>query len=230
MELPVKNPRGEVVRSIQVSDAVFGVPLKGALVHQVMVGQLANQRQGTHATKDRGEVRGGGRKPWRQKGTGRARQGSIRAPQWRHGGVVFGPTPREYRQYTPKRMRRLAIRSLLSEKARNGEITVVDALDLAAPKTKEMKGVLQALGIQKKCLILLREPQQGVVLSARNLPGVKACPAHVLNTLDLLNYDHLLITEDGVRRVEELWAQERPRRGAKARGEVAASVPPPGAA
>jgi large subunit ribosomal protein L4 len=210
MDLSVKNLQGQVVRTIQVSDLVFGVPLNGALVHQVMVAQQANRRQGTRDTKTRGEVRGGGRKPWRQKGTGRARPGSIRAPQWRHGGVVFGPHPRDYRQRTPRKMRQGAVRSLLSDKAQRGEITVVESLTLAGPKTKQMKALLEALGIQKKCLVLLKERQDAVIWAGRNLGRVKAAPVHVLNTLDLLDYDHLLTTEAGVRRVEELWSPDRP--------------------
>ena len=212
MNLPVKDLKGEVVAEMEASDALFGAPLNGALVHQVMVAQQANRRAGTHATKRRGEVRGGGRKPWPQKHTGRARQGSIRAPQWRHGGIVFGPQPRDYHQRIPRKMRHQALRCLLSQKVRDGDITVVQDLALPEPRTKEMASVLKGLGIGKKCLVVTKGPNPNVVLAARNLPGVKTRPVHTLNTLDLLTYDHLLITVEAVKKAEELWAQERPRR------------------
>ena len=152
MELALKNMQGSKTGSIEVSDAVFDTPLNKALIHQVMVAQLANKRAGTHSTKTRSEVRGGGRKPWRQKGTGRARQGSIRSPQWRGGGITFGPKPRDYSQATPKKMRRAAIKSLLSQKVRDGEITVVEEFVLPAFKTQEILKALAGLEITTKCL------------------------------------------------------------------------------
>lgn len=224
MKLPVRNLDGEVVGEIEVSDAVFNVPMNRAVVHQVMVAHQANRRQGTHKVKTRAEVSGGGRKPWPQKYTGRARQGSIRAPQWRHGGVVHGPRPRDYRQDIPKRMRRLAIRCMLSDKAREGLITVVERMELPAPKTKELARVLERMGLLgRRVLIATGDREDGVVRAARNLPKLKTLPPRLLNTLDLLNYEHLLITVDGVRQVEALWARERPRK----RVRLPEEAPPP---
>ena len=215
MELPVKNLQGEVVRNIEVSDAVFAVPFNAAVVHQVMVGHLANRRVGTASAKTRAEVRGGGRKPWRQKGTGRARAGSIRSPHWRGGGVVMGPKPRDYHQSTPKKMRRLAIRAMLAQKVREEAITIVEELTLASPKTREMIGLLEAMGVSTKCLVVSGEPRQEIGLACRNLRRVKSLPAATINTIDLLNYDHLLLSVDAVRRIEALWAQTQPRHSMK---------------
>ena len=207
MELPLKNMQGATVGSIEVSDAVFDTPLNTAVVHQVMVGQLANKRAGTHSTKTRAEVRGGGRKPWRQKGTGRARHGSTRSPQWRTGGVTFGPKPRDYSQRTPKKMRRLAIRSLLSQKVRDGEVTVVESLQLPEPKTREMLKALQGLEISTKCLVVNEAVSQKELWQAcHNLKRVKSVPASTLNTVDLLNHNHLVLSVAAVRRIEELWS------------------------
>ncbi|MCS7207725.1 MAG: 50S ribosomal protein L4 [Dehalococcoidia bacterium] len=214
MELPVKNQSGEVVGQVTLNDQVFGLPMNHALVHQVIVAQQANRRVGTHDTKTRGEVSGGGRKPWPQKHTGRARHGSIREPQWRHGGVAFGPHPRDYHQRIPKRMRRLAIKLLLSDKVRSGHITLLDNLSVNG-KTKEMVALLQALGISKKCLVVTDTADPKVAAATRNLPSVKSLPAHTLNALDLITYPHLLLTVPAVRRIEALWAQERPRRAAQ---------------
>lgn len=211
MELSVKNLGGQVVRTIEVSDAVFGGRFRPAVVHQMMVGHLANRRAGTHSTKTRAEVRGGGRKPWRQKGTGRARQGSIRSPQWRGGGVVMGPKPRDYSQRLPKKMRRLAIRSLLAQRVREDAVTVVEDLSLLAPRTKEVIGVLETMGISRKCLLVTGDSQPEMGRACRNLPRVKSLPADTINTLDLLNHDHVLLSVAAVRRIEELWAEERPR-------------------
>ena len=214
MELPLKNIQGATVGNIEVSDVVFDTPLNTAVIHQVMVGQLANKRAGTHSTKTRAEVRGGGRKPWRQKGTGRARQGSTRSPQWRGGGVTFGPKPRDYSQRTPKKMRRLAIRALLSQKVRDGEITVVENFQLPAPKTQEVLKALAGLEVTTKCLVVNEATSQRELWQAcHNLKRVKSVPASTLNTLDLLNYDHLVLSVAAVRRIEELWAQDRPRHG-----------------
>ena len=213
MELPLKNIQGATVGSIEVSDAVFDLPLNTAVIHQVMVAQLANKRAGTHSTKTRAEVRGGGRKPWRQKGTGRARHGSTRSPQWRTGGVTFGPKPRDYSQRTPKKMRRLAIRSLLSQKVRDGEVTVVEEFRLPEPKTREVLRALEGLEISTKCLVVNEAVSQRELWQAcHNLKRVKSVPASTLNTVDLLNYNHLVLSVAAVRRIEELWAQDRPRR------------------
>jgi len=214
MELSLKDMLGATVGSIEVSDAVFDAPLNKALIHQVMVAQLANKRAGTHSTKTRSEVRGGGRKPWRQKGTGRARQGSIRSPQWRGGGVTFGPKPRDYSQATPKKMRRAAIKSLLSQKVRDGEITVVQEFVLPALKTQEVLKALAGLSIatSTNCLVVNNaNTQKDLWQVSHNLQRVKSIPAATLNTVDLLNYDHLVLSVEAIRRIEELWAEERPR-------------------
>ena len=211
MELPVKNLQGAVVDTIEVSDAVFAVPLNRAVVHQAMVAQLANRRVGTANAKTRAEVSGGGRKPWPQKGTGRARQGSIRSPQWVHGGVVHGPRPRDYHQDLPKKMRRLAIKGLLSEKLREGQLIVIDQLALDTHRTKEMVQALESLSIPRRCLLVSEHPGPGIFQAGRNLKQLKVAAAHTLNTLDLMDYDHLVISTDGVRCLEALWAKERPR-------------------
>ena len=212
MEYPIKNSAGEEIGTVQLHDRVFAVPMNRALVHQVMVAQRANGRKGTANTKTRSLVAGGGRKPYRQKGTGRARQGSIRSPQWRGGGIVFGPQPRSYKQHTPKKMRRLAIRCLLSEKAATGHLTIVDQLTMDQPSTKGLMGILQNLSVGPSVLIALREMEQTAHRSARNLPKVRVAPADLLNVLDLMNYDHLVMTQEAVQRAEALWAEERPRR------------------
>ena len=212
MEYPMKNIVGEDIGSIGLDDRAFSVPMNTAVVHQVMVAQLANARKGTASTKSRNQVSGGGRKPHPQKGTGRARQGTIRAPQWRGGGVVFGPHPRSYKQRTPKKMRRLAIRCLLSEKVSTHRLTVVDQLSMEQPSTKEIKGVLERLGAGSSVLIALEQADQVVHRSARNLAKVRVTPTDLLNVLDLLNYDHLIMTQEAVHKAEALWAQERPRR------------------
>ena len=214
MELSLKNMHGATVGSIEVSNAVFDTPLNKALIHQVMVAQLANKRAGTHSTKTRAEVRGGGRKPWRQKGTGRARQGSIRSPQWRGGGITFGPKPRDYSQATPKKMRRAAIKSLLSQKVRDGEITVVDEFVLPAFKTQEVLKALAGLEIAtstKTLVVNNANTQKDLWQACHNLQRVKSIPAAILNAIDLLNYDHLVLSVEAIRRIEELWAEERPR-------------------
>lgn len=213
MELPVKDQGGQVVRTIEVSDTVFDVPFNAALVHQVALGHLANRRVGTHSTKTRAEVRGGGRKPWIQKRSGRARQGSIRAPQWRKGGVVFGPKPRDYHHHTPRRMRRGAIRCLLAQRVREGQVTVVDNMALAASRTKDMVSLLEALEVTAKSLVVSGEPSPELARACRNLSRVKSLIASTLNTLDLLNHDHVVLSEEAVRKVEALWAQDRPSNG-----------------
>lgn len=206
MELPVRNIQGEVVGQVELSDYVYASALNPDLLHQVMVYHQANQRQGTHATKRRGEVSGGGRKPFAQKHTGRARMGSIRSPLARHGGVVFGPHPRSYRQRLPKKMRRQAIRCALSAKAREGRLVVLEGLEMADSKTKTMAAVLRALNVGAPALVVVSKPQRDVSLSVRNLPRVKTLTADLLNVLDLLRYDMVVMTVDAVRRTEALWS------------------------
>ncbi|HHV56852.1 MAG TPA: 50S ribosomal protein L4 [Firmicutes bacterium] len=202
--VPVYNLQGEAVGEIELSDSVFAVPMNSGLIHQAVVRHLANRRLGTADTKTRAEVSGGGRKPWRQKGTGRARQGSIRSPLWRHGGVAFGPHPRSYAQDMPRKMRRLALKVALSEKLRSGGLTVVEDIKLPEPKTKQMVNVLRSLGAPKKALIVTAERDELVDRSARNLPGVLASGALGLNVYDVLNHDRLIITKDAVAKVEEV--------------------------
>jgi len=193
MLIPVHNTQGETVGEIDLRDEIFGLEPNVPVMHQALVRQLANARLGTHKTKKRKEVRGGGRKPWRQKGTGRARQGSIRAPQWRGGGTVFGPQPRSYRQKMPRRMRRLAYRSALSVKAQEGQIVLLDDLQIEVPKTQEMLRMLERLDLDASVLILLPQRNENVERSARNIPDVKTLRASYLNVRDLLNYDYLLM-------------------------------------
>jgi len=202
MELPVRNLEGEVVGEITVRDDVFGVPVNVPLMHQAVVMYLANRRQGTHDTKTRGEVSGGGRKPWVQKGTGRARQGSIRAPHWRHGGIVHGPHPRDYRQEMPKKMRRLALKSALSAKIRDGELIVVEDLALPEGRTREFARVLRGLGLERSVTVVLPEPDRAVILAAQNLPDVWTAQADNLNAYDVLARRFLLLPVAAVRRLE----------------------------
>lgn len=208
MELSVKNQQGRTVDTITVNDAVFAVPMNESLVHQALVMYQANLRQGTHDTKTRAEVSGGGRKPWAQKHTGRARQGSIRAPQWRHGGVAFGPHPRDYRLDMPKRMRRLAMKCMLSEKARQGQLVCVDALEPAEGKTRAMAAILSSLGVAGPILVVTGAPDQQVVRAAHNLERVWTTPVNLLNAHDLLKYATVVMTVDAARRAEEMWSVE----------------------
>jgi large subunit ribosomal protein L4 len=205
--VPVYNVNGEQVGELELADAVFGIPVNQHVMHQAVTMQLAGARQGTHSTKTRAEVRGGGRKPWRQKGTGRARQGSIRAPQWVGGGTVFGPKPRDYSFRLPKKVRRLAIKSALSSKVRDGEIIVLDQLHLEAPKTKEMMKILENLHVDRKALIVASDENGNVALSSRNIPGVKHVKATGVNVYDVLRHDHLVITKEAVAKVEEVFAK-----------------------
>ena len=218
MQVPVFNLTGEVVKHIEISDQVFAVPFNEAVVHQAIVRQQANARQGTADTKTRSEVSGTTRKLFRQKHTGMARGGSRRSPLRRGGGVVFGPHPRSYRQAIPKKMRQLALRCVLSAKARDGELKVLEELTLEQPKTKEMSQILAALGINSSALIATSEPEENVVKSARNLPGIKTIPANILNVVDILSHNMLLMTEAAVRKAEQLWEQRLPQ------GEESASV------
>ena len=206
MQVPVYSLTGEVIKQIEVNDKVFGLPFNEPLVHQVMVAQQANGRQGTADTKTRSEVAGSSKKLYRQKGTGNARMGSIRSPQRRKGGIVFGPHPRDYRQVTPKKMRQLALRCLLSAKARDNELKVVEELKFSEPKTKEFVKILGALGVESSALIVDGAREENLVKSARNLAQVKTTPVNLINVLDLLSYKTLLITEEAVRQAETLWA------------------------
>lgn len=208
MQVPVYSMAGEVVKHIDISDDVFALPVNEAVVHQAVVRQLANARQGTASTKTRSEVAGSKQKLFRQKHTGRARAGSIRSPLRRGGGVTFGPKPRSYRQAMPKKMRRLALRCVLSAKAGGKELMVLDELRLEEPKTKEMVKILAALGIEDSALIATGEPMENVVKSARNLPRVKTIPANLLNVVDITSHKMLLLTEAAVRQVEQLWGKE----------------------
>jgi large subunit ribosomal protein L4 len=205
VKLPVYSLSGEVVKQIEVNDSVFAVPFNQAVVHQAVVRQRANARQGTASAKTRGEVVGSTRKLYRQKHTGLARAGRRRSPTRRGGGVTFGPRPRSYHQEMPKKMRRLALRCALSAKARDKELTVLEKLELAHPKTREMEAVLAALGVDSSALIVTGKAEENVVKSSRNLAGVKTLPASILNVVDILTYKRLLMTEAAVRRAEELW-------------------------
>ncbi|MDR7318482.1 50S ribosomal protein L4 [Brevibacillus nitrificans] len=200
------NQSGSQVGEIELADSVFGIEPNSAVLFDAIVMQQASQRQGTHDVKNRSEVRGGGRKPWRQKGTGRARQGSIRAPQWKGGGVVFGPTPRKYGYKLNRKVRRLALKSALSTKVQNNELLVLEALNFAAPKTKEMTAVLNNLKVDRKVLIVTSEYDQNVALSSRNIPGAKIVDAAGINVLDLVAHDKVIVTKEAVAKVEEVLA------------------------
>ncbi|WP_100374446.1 50S ribosomal protein L4 [Bacillus sp. FJAT-45037] len=205
-KVAVFNQAGSQVGDIELSDSIFGIEPNKSVLHDAVIMQQASLRQGTHKTKGRSEVRGGGRKPWRQKGTGRARQGSIRSPQWVGGGVVFGPTPRSYSYKLPKKVRRLAIKSALASKLQAAEIVVLDNLQLDAPKTKEMASVLSSLSVDRKALVVTADYNETVALSTRNLPGVTFVTAEGVNVLDVLKHDKLVITKDAVAKVEEVLA------------------------
>jgi len=202
MQVPLYNQAGQQIGTTELSDTVFGIAPNKPVMHQALIRQLANARQGTSDTKTRAEVAGGGVKPWKQKGTGRARQGSTRSPQWRHGGIVFGPTPRSYEQKMPLKMRRLALRSALSVKAADGQLRVVDDLKLDAPKTSEMENILGGLSILSSALILLPESNMPVQKSAANIPDVKTLRANYLNVRDLLKYDFVLLPLSAVKMIE----------------------------
>ena len=199
------NKEGNKIEDIQLNDKVFAVEVNADAMHQVVVALLANKRQGTQSAKTRAEVRGGGIKPWRQKGTGRARQGSIRAPQWIKGGVVFAPKPRDYRMSIPKSMRRVAMLSALTSKVQNDEMVVLDSLTLEAPKTKEIVKMLNAFNA-KKTLIVTAEANETVYKSARNIEGVSVLPVNNINVYDLLKYSKVIMTKDAVSKIEEVYA------------------------
>ena len=205
-KVTVFNQTGSEVGDIELADSVFGIEPNESVLHDAVVMQQASLRQGTHKTKGRSEVRGGGRKPWRQKGTGRARQGSIRSPQWVGGGVVFGPTPRSYSFKLPKKVRRLAIKSALSSKVQSAELVVLEDLQFDAAKTKEMATVLSGLSIASKVLVVVPDYNENVELSSRNLPNVTVLTADSVNVLDVLKHDKLVLTKAAVEKVEEVLA------------------------
>ena len=197
---------GQQTGDLELNESVFGVEVNEALIHQAVVMQLAAQRLGTHATKTRGLVRGGGRKPWKQKGTGRARSGSTRSPIWVGGGTVFGPTPRSYAFRMPRKQRRLAIKCALSDKVQSGDFVVLENLDFAAPKTKDVVKMLNDFSVDKKVLLVTAETVENVEKSSRNIPGVKAISSCRLNVYDILNHNKLFITKDAITRIEEVLA------------------------
>ena len=205
-KIDVYDINGKKVSDIELLDSVFGIEPNETIVHSVLKNYLANQRQGTQSTKTRAEVSGGGKKPWRQKGTGRARQGSTRAPQWIKGGIALGPKPRSYRYTVNKKERRLAIRSVLSSKVVEKELTVLDKLELKEIKTKSMVNALAALKLEGKTLIVLPENNTNVVMSARNIEGVKTISANNINVFDLLKYNNLVLPVDTVKKLEEVYA------------------------
>jgi large subunit ribosomal protein L4 len=202
MRVPVRDVAGETVGEIDLRDDVFGIEPNTAVMHQALVRQLANARLGTHDTKTRSEVAGGGVKPWRQKGTGRARHGSIRAPQWTGGGIVFGPQPHKYTQRMNRKMRRLALRSALSVKAAEDRLVVMDSWSADSPRTKEMRALLDRLNVRDSVLILLAEGDENLALSARNLAEVKTLRVGCLSVRDLLRYDYVMLARDAVQAIE----------------------------
>ena len=205
-KVDVYDIKGKKVSDIELAENVFGIEPNENIVHEVLLNYLANQRQGTQSTKTRAEVRGGGKKPWRQKGTGRARQGSIRAPQWIKGGIALGPKPRSYKYTVNKKEKRLAIKSVLSSKVLEKELTVVDKLELKEIKTKSMVKALSALKVEGKTLIIVPERNENVVMSARNIEGVKTITANNINVFDLLKYTNLILPVDTVKKLEEVYA------------------------
>ena len=205
-KVTVYNQTGSQVGEIELAEAIFGIEPNEAVLFEAVMMQRASLRQGTHKVKTRSEVRGGGRKPWRQKGTGRARQGSIRSPQWRGGGVVFGPTPRSYGYKLPQKVRRLALKSVYSAKVAEEKFVAVESLSFAAPKTAEFANVLSALNVDSKVLVILEEGNEFAALSARNLPNVKVATATTASVLDIVNSDKLLVTKEAISTIEEVLA------------------------
>ncbi|MBF8299000.1 MAG: rplD [Dehalococcoidia bacterium] len=214
MQVPIKDLNGVEVNTIDLNDAVFGLPMNKALVYQALMRQRANLRQGNASTKTRNSVSGSDKKPWPQKHTGRARAGDKRSPLWRHGGIVFGPHPRTYEQALPKKMRRLAIRCMLSDKQRNGDLIVLQDLALGEGKTKEMADLLKALDASSTVLVVTAHPEAKVIHAANNLERVRTLPAALLNVGDLLKYRHLVMTVDAVKTAEGLWAPKQRRSAA----------------
>ena len=205
-KIDVYDINGKQVKEVELNESIFGIEPNEAVVHSVLVNFLANQRQGTQSTKTRSEVSGGGKKPWRQKGTGRARQGSTRAPQWIKGGIALGPKPRSYKYTVNKKEKRLAVKSLLSSKVLENELVVVDSLPLKDIKTKEMVKALSNLKVEGKALIMLPEKNENVQKSARNIEGVKTTLVETINVYDLLKHKNLVVTEDTVKKLEEVYA------------------------
>lgn len=201
----VYDMTGKETGSIELSDEIFGIEPNKVVLHSAVVNYLANQRQGTQSTLTRGEVNGGGRKPWKQKGTGHARQGSIRAPQWNHGGIALGPKPRDYHFTLPKKMRRLALKSALSAKVASGDLIVLDALNLEEIKTKTVAQMLNALGADRKSLVVIPEKNEIVAKSARNIPGVQTSLVNTLNVYDILKADKFIVVKDAVAKIEEVY-------------------------
>jgi large subunit ribosomal protein L4 len=208
VKIPVHSLSGDTVDEIELDESVFGVPFRQSVVHQSVKRLLANRRQGTVATKTRGEVSGSTRKLYAQKGTGRARRGSIKSPLMRGGGVVFGPSPRSYRQRMPKKMRRLAFTCVLSQKVREEQIWALDTFGLEAPRTKDVAALLAAVGNPSRVLIVVLEPQPVLALSARNLQGASVRPCSVLSTLDVMSSDKLIVTVPALRKMEEIWGSK----------------------
>jgi len=202
----VYNMSGELVGEIELSEAVFGIAPNQAVVHDVVKNHLANKRQGTQSALTRAEVSGGGRKPWRQKGTGRARQGSTRAPQWTHGGIVFAPKPRDYSYTLNKKSRRLALKSVLSAKASEQNIVVIDSIKMEAPKTKEFAAFLNAVGVNCKALVVTAAADENVVKSGRNIPGCEVTFANLINVYDVLNAKKLVVDKAALAKIEEVFA------------------------
>ena len=207
MQAPVYNLAGEVVENIEISDKVFGIPFNEAVVHQSVLRQQANARQGNASTKTRGNVSGSTRKLYKQKGTGSARAGSIKSPLRRGGGIVFGPHPRDYHQAMPKSMRRLALRCVLSAKLEDGEMKILESLKLDGIKTKNVVSILDAMQVDNTTLVVTGESNVNLVKSARNLPGVKTLPANLLNVVDIISHNTLLMDVDAVRKAEQLWGE-----------------------
>ncbi|HBG8246406.1 TPA: 50S ribosomal protein L4 [Clostridioides difficile] len=205
-KLNVLNVSGQNVGEIELSDSIFGVEVNGHVLYEVVKNQLANKRQGTQSAKTRAEVRGGGRKPWKQKGTDRARQGSTRSVQWVGGGVAFAPKPRSYKYTLPKKVRRLAMKSALSSKVQNSEVIVLDALNMDAPKTKEFAQILNNINAAKKALVVIADKNDNIIKSARNIEGVQTALVNTMNVYDILKYDSFIITTDAVKKVEEVYA------------------------
>ena len=206
LKIDVYDINGKKVKEVELNESIFGIEPNEAVVHSVLVNFLANQRQGTQSTKTRSEVSGGGKKPWRQKGTGRARQGSTRAPQWIKGGIALGPKPRSYKYTVNKKEKRLAVKSILSSKVLENELVVVDSLPLKDIKTKEMVKALSNLKVEGKALIMLPERNENVQKSARNIEGVKTTLVETINVYDLLKYSKLVVTLDTVKKLEEVYA------------------------
>ena len=204
MAIKVIDQKGKSVGEVDLNKCIFEVEPNDSVVFEAIIRQRAGKRQGTHATKNRAAVSGGGKKPWKQKGTGRARQGSIRAPQWRGGGTVFGPTPRSYKVDMPRKARRLAIKSVLSQKVADGNLIVLDQLTLATPKTKDLKAIFSAIKVSGKVLVV--SDDKNVQLSGKNLPQVKVVPVNGLNVVDAVDYEKLLLTQDAIKRIEEVLA------------------------